>query len=234
MAEDKKSEQGPVASIPLKRSKTGNNDDIHVIVNYVENKEDGDKAKVVAAPKDKKTKPTQDIFNRCLSWFFFICRFCFFLGVGIWVLYFASNKTCTGTPGLLTFIQGIGVLLIFQAAIVVLDFWYFQYHQADMAAQFFKYMHSATQICALALSIYGIVQFALQVGNEYKKHTLEDNGVPCDDTCAAKYDCDTGLFEASIAAAIISLLVAVSLLYRIVNFYRLSSSSGSGGGAVFQ
>ncbi|AYV86871.1 MAG: hypothetical protein Sylvanvirus12_3 [Sylvanvirus sp.] len=167
-----------------------------------------------------------DTFNKALRF----CRFFFqaglFMALGLCAVIMSQQKPCPGTTGLLTFIWGVGILLMYQSLMYVAYYFYFENHQNDHAGQFFGICGGLSQLTACALCIYGTWEVWLQTVNHGIQSELDSNN---ETGQAAQYSCDSQVFEVSIVSVIIGFIYCASLIYKFCNWYRLSSTSANGG-----
>ena len=159
-----------------------------------------------------------DCFNRCISWIWFLFRFFLLLGLGIATIVLTNLDSCPGQPGLLTFLFGVGITFVWLAILVLLHFWYFQFHNNEQAGSLFRGLTVMTQVCVLALSIYGLVEVGLETINRGIQEGLTTNGLSGESVDS--YACDTQVYEVAIVAVVIGLLYTANLVWRTCNYYK--------------
>ncbi len=194
---------------------------IHIVIDHKDEKKD-----------DRKDRRGDDKFNRCLEWCSFLFKFGLFMAIGLMCIVMSQTYTCIGQPALLTYIEGVGIVLCWLALMVLLHFWYFEAHQNEHAGALYRGVVVATQLCTFALTLYGIYFCILEEGDIQVQEALSANGLS--PVAVAAYSCSTQVWEASLIAVLIGLLYTAALLYRACNFYKINASNsiGFGGSAV--
>lgn len=157
----------------------------------------------------------------------FLVKFGILMALGIFCLYVATNSSCSGEPGLIVFLKGVGAMLILQAIMAFAEYYYFAMHQNDHAGQCFRFINYLCQAVVLILAIYGVIEVCGQFLNDASEDAVSEQNGSCDATCESQYSCSTTLFYASIVSVIIAILFSLSLVYRIVNYYRIQDGPGT-------
>ena len=164
----------------------------------------------------------EDCCSKYISFFEYFFKFSVSLAFGITLLVLQSEESCTGTPGIITYLQGMGVLCIVYSVYQLMDYFYFRKHESQSSGRCFKYTTNITLFAGAVLSCYGLVEFIEQsYNNSNISFSANDstNGAGCDGQCQEKYSCSDNLFFTTLFMVGIGIIYLLLVICRAKNCF---------------